>query len=328
MKKLLLAVAGSVILWASPYAGCQTTWQATVLSRSQPMPGVEIVVMLANKNKVASATTGPNGAATMAVNLANLGKIHVDVVEDEQCPNGQTYVTITAHGQQPDDNGCKKRRRIIAILIDGSGNVQWVIDVGYGTVQVTPTVGGAAATSALPIGLQAGGGIGLDILSGVNSCAAITATFSGATCSTGNKSFAFDVGAALTFLKYFALEGTYLRGNTTTRSASASSFSATDSAQPQYQTINGTVGWPLGRFRIFGGGGINFYQFHFTEVQSQTTQHFNVNGHGPMATGGVQIGISHRVAVQIRDDYLIANSQTPLDAHDNKVMFRVIFTLF
>ena len=155
MKKLLLgfvATAAFVIAICTDAAPQQqqTVLTVTINSNGQPLSDVEVVLELANKNKVASATTGGDGTASLdmsALDIANMGKVQVEVVVDQDCSDGKTHVALTAAGQQPDDNGCKKTKKVFAFTVDGSRRLHLIVDVALGTATLAPASQPAAAAT-------------------------------------------------------------------------------------------------------------------------------------------------------------------------------------
>ena len=101
----------------------QVALTVTVNNNGQPASGVEVVLELANKNKVASVTTRSDGNASLAVNpldLANMGKVDVEVTVEQECPDGQTHVTVTVPGQEPEDKGCRSARKCLHSFYSGA----------------------------------------------------------------------------------------------------------------------------------------------------------------------------------------------------------------
>ena len=325
MKKLLAAVLSLLCVSTQSMAQQQVqgaTVTISVADENGAVPGATVTISTKDGQQLASGTTDANGQLQLLMQVTGLvNKNKVRIVIEKKCD------------QQTGQN-CKDRKREGFFWIFDGQKITGHLDTGAieslnprgGTSGATPT-SAQGLTTGQAIGLQAGGGIGLDSISGVNSCSAPGVT--GSACSTSNKAFAFDVGADLVVLKYLQVSGAYIRGNTTSRTIGASgSNSATDETQPQNESITVGPRFPIGPISLSAGGGVNFFQYHFTETANQTTSHFDVSGHGVAADGGVQFRISNRIAVQGIYRYLAATSQPTVNARDQKVMVRVMVRIF
>jgi hypothetical protein len=122
-------------------------------------PGSALEIAL-NGGKIAETTTNTQGEATSVLDLANLGKVRVNVFVD-RCVDGKVVkIQLVTEGNQPPpvDEGCD--RKPAGWFWSDKGRV--VIDVKSGTVS-TPgpskalLIGGGAAAAA-GLGLATGGG--------------------------------------------------------------------------------------------------------------------------------------------------------------------------
>lgn len=321
-----------VLSFATFLLAQSTPTNLQINQNGQGAEGVSVYVLVGgNKFSTGMPPTGitnSSGNFTIPAGLLSANKA-VRMKAYKVCVNGQKVLFMIPVGAESllpqDTKDC--RNEFLGFFLLGGGDV--IVDFTNNTVtqQSVHGGGGHSFSTGQLIGLQAGGGIGLDSLSGVNSCSAPGVIRSG--CSTSDKAFAFDVGADLLVLKYFQVSGAYIRGNSTNRTVGASgSSSATDQTQPQNESITFGPRFPIGPVTLFAGGGLNFFQYHFTETANQTTSHFDVSGYGASADGGVQVRIDNRIAVQAVYRYLAATSEPTVNARDQKVMIRLMLRVF
>lgn len=80
----------------------------TIQNNGAPVPGARVFLQLANRGKVAVGTTDAKGESTLALDIANLGKVRMQVHVDN-CPTG-SEVIIAEPGTTPDANReCSRR---------------------------------------------------------------------------------------------------------------------------------------------------------------------------------------------------------------------------
>jgi len=135
---------GSAKAAAMPQGGGGTT--VTVNSNGQPATGGTFVLDLANAGKIAhsTGTVDSNGTPSNVLDLANVGKVRVDVYV-EVCQNGQHILVVNSGVVPPDDGTCHDRHRIDgAFWLTGSDTIK--IDTGTGTVDVTHNGTGTSLT--------------------------------------------------------------------------------------------------------------------------------------------------------------------------------------
>ena len=354
MKKLTFTIATAVALVATFAAAVaaqqqQVALTVTINNNGHPASGIEVVLELANKNKVASATTSSDGNASLAVNpldLANMGKLDVEVTVEQECPDGQTHVTVTAQGQEPDDKGCKKRKKVLAFVLIPGGGQHLTVDAGLGTAEISPTGAGPAAgpststsTRTSPsthlIWGQIGGDVGFKKYSSANTCVVIVIVTTSASCSSGNKSVAAGVEGTLGITPFFGFGFDFTRAGRITRNADTSSLSEHSTLGTQFETITGQVFLPLKIVKLSAEGGVAFSQFRETEVQTvgsgstTSTVVTNLHNHttGPEIGARVQIPVTNHVAAQVHYMWVRAEHDPTLNEHDNVVLFGIVVTL-
>jgi hypothetical protein len=335
MAWVLAGTIGALALAAQQQAG---SIQVTILNNGQPIGDLELVLELANRNKVSIGATDTSGNVNVALDLANMGKVQVDVVVEEECPDNKTHVTILPHGQQPDQKGCKKRRRIIVIWWKSGQHV--TIDVGKGAATVTQTGAGPAAPPHTPlITYQLGGGVGLKHFSSANTCQSIVVVLPSAKCSSGQQSFAFNLDGTLKITRYFGIGSGYARANAIARNATASigasTFDEHSTFQPQFEPLVAQVFLPIKRAELFAEGGFAFWQINMKETQATTAggttntvdTSLRASGHGPAMGGGIRVMISRHVGIQGHYQYFRAQQNQVLNEHNNVVLFGVFVSL-
>jgi len=353
MKKLTLTIVTAVALTAMLAVAVHAQQQqvaltVTVNNNGQPASGVEVVLELANKNKVASVMTGSDGSASLAVNpldLANMGKVDVEVTVEQECPDGQTHVTVTVPGQEPEDKGCKRRKKIFAFVLFGGKGQRLTLDIAREAGEVYPTnPGGANPTTptaktsnpeARLIWGQIGGDIGVKKFSGANTCVAIVGVTGSASCSGGNKAVAAGVEGTLGFTPYFGIGVDFTRTGRITRSADTSTLTEHSTLGTQFETITGQVFLPLKIVKLSAEGGVAFSQFRETEVQTigsgstSSTVVTNLHNHttGPEIGARVQIPVTNHIAAQVHYMWVRAEHDPTLDEHNNVILFGVVVTL-
>ena len=176
---MIMLTAGLGVPYAQPAAST-----LTINANGAPAAGVAVVLLLVNRGKVQAGTT--DGAGQVALDLANMPKVRVEV-SVETC-NQEMHVLITQPGAQQ-DNQCN--RRIIGFWIWGNGSP--VVDTGAGTLTV---VGGQSTLfTRRNIAIAGGGLLGLVLLvalaGGGDSSSGASADSGGGTGSSGPPTFAF-----------------------------------------------------------------------------------------------------------------------------------------
>jgi len=347
MKKILFGLAAAALFVAMLGAAAaaqqqQTSLTVTITDHGQPVSDVQIVLELANKNKVASAVTTGDGTATLDVlSIANMGKVQVEVVVEQDCPDGQTHVTVAADGQPPDDSGCKKRTKLLVFVLFPGGGQHLAVDVGLLTASVTPNgppTSTPAATSSPAthlVWVQFGGNVGFKKFSNLDTCSSILILSPGATCKTGDISVAGGAEGTLGITPYFGFGVMYARTGEISRSSSTTSSNDTEKIGTQFTAVTGEGFLPLKIVTLSAEAGAAFSQFRERETQalnsatspSTVVTHLHDNVVGPLVGGRIQIPISHLIAVQARYDWVRAKDQPALNEHNNVVQFGIVITL-
>jgi hypothetical protein len=115
-------------------AAPDTRIDLTVNTNGQAAAGIPVVLELANRGKVSAGATDTQGNVSLPLDLANMGKVQMDVAVEE-CPNGEKAVVIIGpNGEQKTE--CKRRK--IGVLWWG-GSQHATIDLSTGSLHVAQT---------------------------------------------------------------------------------------------------------------------------------------------------------------------------------------------
>jgi hypothetical protein len=131
----------------------------TALQDGAPAPGVSVVLEIANQGKVNLGTTDAQGQTSFALDVANLGKVQVEIVV-EDCPADDIVHLLGPGGQLPPERDECKRRRVgvfwwgkaRAITVDVTRGTLTVTGGGVGKAVVIGGAGGAALLTAVALG--------------------------------------------------------------------------------------------------------------------------------------------------------------------------------
>jgi FecR protein len=112
-------------------------------NKQQPLGGAAVALALANEGKIPAGTTDAQGNVSIALNLANLNKVAVEVQVDE-CDDGQNAVWLVGPNAQPpqERSGCK-RRKLSGVVIWGQ-TARVMVNLGTGALVVADPTGAVA----------------------------------------------------------------------------------------------------------------------------------------------------------------------------------------
>ena len=271
-----------------------------------------------------TTATGPEGTATIPGNILSANKPHTHM-NVYQCPDGTLYVVEDgAEDRVPCPE--KKRRRLAGFYLDDSGLIEINEDAGTTTTNFPRN----------PLmTVQVGGGVGFKGFVSANNCQPVLVVFPSANCSAGDRAAGFDLEATIGFTRYFAVSGTYDLFFKIKRTATGSTFNATDTFRPQFETVMGQLILPIGPASIFAEGGGAFSQIDLKETQSGgsggssslLTGHLHTNVTGPAAGGGVRVKIAPQVTFQAHYQYIPVQNGQLLSEHNHVVIFGLLFRL-
>lgn len=257
-----LALAAAIVVTASAASA-----QTVVVRKAPPGSTVELVM---NATPVGTATVNPEGDATVTADLpTKTGKpevfanIHVDVCD------ALHRVLLVERGQQPPPpaSGCTRReivgaflvRRVTTLVVDVGGSNPAVL-LRQGPVDLRPP----RVWTPAPAGLMVfgGGGVGRFRDTGLIACGNVS------DCAVEGSGFAYTAGASLWLSRYVAAEVGYLRPRELTAEGRAEGYRFTSSLDAHVVAVDGKVGVPAGRVRIYGQGGTNYHRALFSTTQT------------------------------------------------------------
>ena len=348
-RPLALAAA----LSASVVTGVATA-QTVVVTNAPPGSTVELVL---NAATIESAIVKPGGDATLAVNLSkHAGKaetaahVYVDVC------GSLRRVVLVEQGQSPAPPGSACARKEFAELFALRSVTTLVVDVaearmalwvrqGPAPVEWLRPKSEAAAEPARarkpsPKGLIVSGGGGFMSFRDTVALACGNVT----DCAGKDSRSAFSAGAAYWFTQFAAAEAAYIRPTDVTADGRGNSFRFNSELDAHVLTVGGKAGFPIGRMRFYGQGGMNYHRATFTTTQTvedytvtvdgvdQTikggTQTFGLRtaGWGWQFGGGGEVWVAPRLAIYGEAGYARLKGAT-VDAAEGAFDERVIFIL-
>ena len=175
---------------------------------------------------------------------------------------------------------------------------------------------------------EAGGGLGVNSFSSVNSCGSFLSAVPDATCQAGDRSFGGEVEGRIGVTPYFAGGFSYFNFQSINRNAVAPTITEHSSIHTQFEAITGRVILPIRPFSIFGEGGVAFVQNHLKEIQSggsgstsgALSNSLHVNTTSPTVGGGVEFDVSKHFALAARFMYLESHRNPVLNTHSRAAM--------
>jgi len=99
---------------------------------------------------------------------------------------------------------------------------------------------------------------------------------------------AFTAGAAYWFKEFAAAEATYMRPTDVTANGSGNKYQFSSELDAHVLTVGGKAGFPIGRMRFYGQGGMNYHRATFTTTQTIEDYTVIVDGVEQTIKGGTQ----------------------------------------
>jgi hypothetical protein len=283
---LVAAAALGVIAEASP-ASAQT-----VIARKVP-PGSTVELVL-NETKVGTATADPDGDAKLPFKVQDSsGKTEMDAVVHVDTCDAVRRVVIVERGKSAPvpEVGCTRRDVLGLFLVKPLSNIV-VVDTG----SPNPTVwlrqgavdlrarGPSGPWSSMPRGLVVFGGVGVgkyrDQL--FLLCGNVTS------CQGSNSRTTFTLGGTYWLSRYIGAEGAYVQPADVNASGTGSNFRFSSVLEAHFFTINGKIGIPAGRVRIYGQGGTNYHSASVSTTQTNDDVQLTIAGVATTVPGGTQ----------------------------------------
>jgi hypothetical protein len=273
-------------------AGASLASAQTVIARKVP-PGSTVELVL-NDTKVGTASPDPNGDAKIPFKVQDSsGKPEMDVnVHVDTCDTIRR-VLVVERGKPaaPPEAGCTRRAVLGLFLIKSVSNIV-VVDTGapnptvwlrQGSVDLTAksTSGG---WNAMPTGLIVFGGAGV----GKYSDQLFLLCGNVVDCHGSNTRTTFTLGGTFWLNRYIGAEGAYVQPADVNASGSGSGFRFSSVLEAHFFTINGKIGIPAGRVRIYGQGGTNYHSASLSTTQTNDDKQITINGVATTVPGGTQ----------------------------------------
>jgi hypothetical protein len=251
------------------------------------------VELVLNETKVGTASADPAGDAKIPFKVQDSsGKTEMDAtVHVDTCDNVRRVVVVE-RGKAPSvpEVGCTRRDVLGLFLVKPVSNIvvntegpNPTVWLRQGSVDLRPR-GPAGRWSDMPTGLVAFGGVGLgkyrDQL--FFYCGNVTSCDGSASRTT------FTAGGTFWFSRYIGAEGAYVQPADVNVTGSGSNFRFTSQLEAHYFAINGKIGIPASRVRIYGQGGTNYHSASSTTRQTNDDTQITINGVPTTVPGGTQ----------------------------------------
>lgn len=304
-RLLVIAAASTLTLGAGPLAA------QTVMVRNAPAGAP--VELAFDATTVATGTADADGVATLALNLASLGKTEIDAnIYVDVCGTTRRVVIVErARTPAAPAAGCDRReipglywvRPINTVVVDVGGFIPKVLLVKG---SYTPPKPGATTSEGsevakpkrpAPTGVVLSGGAGIARFRDARllACGNVTP------CGGHDSKFGYTGGITYWFTRYLAAEGTYIKPLEVTATGSGDTFNFTSSLSSDVFTIVGKLAAPFGPVRLYGQAGTNYHQAVSTTTDTigGATQSFELRTHGWswVYGGGFEGWVNNRVAI-------------------------------
>ena len=291
-RPLALAAA----LSASVVAGVATA-QTVVVTNAPPGSTVELAL---NAATIESATVKPGGNVTLAVNLSkHAGKAETDAHVSVDVCGSLRRVLVVEQGQSPPPvaPACTRKefvelfalRKVTTLVVDVADTrmAVWVRQGPAPAEWLRPeseAVEPASARRPLPTGLVLFGGGGFMNFQNTVALACGNVT----DCAGKDFRSAFSAGAAYWFTQFAAAEASYMRPSDVTADGSGNKYQFNSALDAHVLTVGGKAGFPIGRLRFYGQGGVNYHRATFTTTQTIDDYTVTIDGIDQTIKGGTQ----------------------------------------
>ena len=286
-RPLVAAAVFSVI------AGAGSASAQTVIARE--VPAGATVELVLNDKAVATATADASGDARLPFKLPAAAddatsmdaQVHVDVCESMH----RILVADRALASPPPEPGCTRRDvlgvfviRNVTNLVVRTGGAIPTVWLRQGPVDLT-AMGVSSRFDDVPTGLIVFGGAGLSSFRD----ALLLLCGNVSPCDGEDSRTTYTAGATFWFGPFIGLEGSYLRPPSVNASGTATNFSFNSVLDAHVFVINGKVGIPINRVRIYGQGGTNYHRATHSTTQTINDIAVTVGGVPQLVPGGTQV---------------------------------------
>ncbi|MEO7275426.1 MAG: outer membrane beta-barrel protein [Vicinamibacterales bacterium] len=264
----------------------------TVVARKLPAGAtVELVV---NGATVGTGTPDAMGDARVPFDLqAQSGKPEMDAtVHVDVCSETLRRVLVADRNQAPPvpEPGCSRKdvigvfwiKKVTTLVVDtGSPNATVFLRQGPVDLTAKPI---SARWDEVPTGLVAFGGAGLSEFRDAFTLQCGDAS----QCTGGDSHTTYLVGGTLWLNPFLGVEGAFLKPPGVNANGTGTGYQFNSVLSSRIYAINGKVGVPIGRARLYGQGGTNYHRatLSVTETLDDTT--ITVGGISEAVRGGTQ----------------------------------------
>jgi hypothetical protein len=284
LAQRMARAAGAVALACAGVAPAMG--QTVIVTNAAPNSAVEYVL---NGNVVGTGTVNAEDTATIAAPAAAGVTADIDAfVFVDTCDARRRVVIVERNQNVPaPPAGCTRQqvsglflvRSISTVVINAATPGQLLLRQGAYNPAEPPRTWGTA-----PLGVILFGGAGFTSLSKAptNACG------NAPDCTSDGNGIGFTGGGAFWLTPFIGAEATYIRPADTSADGGGTNYRFTSSTSMNLLTLTGNVGAPVGRVRIYGKVGANY--FHATYNTSQTVQDktITVDGETQVIPGGTQ----------------------------------------
>jgi hypothetical protein len=263
----------------------------TVIARN--VPAGSTVELVLNSAKIGTATADAAGDAKLPFSLQqNGGRTEMDAsVHLEVCPDVRRIVLVERNQTPaPPEVGCSRQdvtglfliRRVTNLVVD-TGAVNPTVWLRQGPVDLSPKRASVRWDST-PNGLIVFGGAGI----GTFRDALLFLCGSVSPCQGGDSRTTYSAGATFWLGPFVGVEGSFLKPAGVNANGTASNFRFNSVQSTRLYVINGKVGIPINRARVYGQGGTNYHRATQTTNETIDDTTVTVNGLIEPVTGGTQ----------------------------------------
>ena len=261
-------------------------------------PAGSTVELMVNAVKVGTATADANGDATLPFTIelhdgvAEMdGYVHVDT-----CGEVRRIVLVEkSHTPPLPEPGCTRRdvsglflfRRVTNLVVDTGAPIP-TVRLRQGSVDLSAKEEQPGSSThdwdTTPTGLMVFGGAGLSKFSDAlsNLCGNVTP------CEGGDSRTTYTFGGSFWLGPFVGVEGSFIKPPSVNASGTGTNFLFNSVLSSQLYVINGKVGVPIEKVKIYGQGGTNYHKAKQSTTERIDDLALSVNDAGQIVAGGTQ----------------------------------------
>jgi hypothetical protein len=283
----LVAAAAFGVIAEAGVASAQT-----VIARTAPAGStVELVL---NDTKVGTATADPAGDAKLPFKIQDSsGKTEMDASVHVDICDSLRRIVVVERGRSPapPEAGCVRKdvqglflvRKVSNLVVD-TGAVNPTVWLRQGPVDLKAK-GAAGPWNAMPTGLVVFGGAGL----GWYRDQSLFLCGNVSQCDSSGTRTTFTLGGTFWLSRLIGVEGAYVQPADVNASGSGSNFRFDSTLEAHFFSINGKIGIPVSRTRIYGQGGMNYHSAQLKTSQTNDDVQLTISGVTQTVPGGTQV---------------------------------------